>query len=175
MVHLTVCSYHVTYTFYSESTLCSCLNVKEFLAQNRRNIWTLIDCNGTRTHNHLVHKLTLNHLAKLVKWLSCVVSTYLHSIFDCLSFSCQTCFRVNPHSVVAWMWRNSLLKTGAISEVRFTLKRVRDTIRTYSQMDHIDKYSRHSSIIWPVWLNDQVFVYKLSGREFKSSWSHLRI
>ena len=25
------------------------------------------DCNGIRTHNHLVHKRTLNHLAKLVK------------------------------------------------------------------------------------------------------------
>ena len=22
----------------------------------------------------------------------------------------RTCFRVNPHSIVAWMWRNSLLK-----------------------------------------------------------------
>ena len=26
---------------------------------------TLSDCNGTRTHNHLVRKRTLNHLAKL--------------------------------------------------------------------------------------------------------------
>ena len=25
------------------------------------------DCNGTRTHNQLVHKRTLNHLAKLAK------------------------------------------------------------------------------------------------------------
>ena len=25
------------------------------------------DCNGTQTHNHLVHKRTLNHLAKLTK------------------------------------------------------------------------------------------------------------
>ena len=25
------------------------------------------DCNWTRTHNHLVHKRTLNHLAKLAK------------------------------------------------------------------------------------------------------------
>ena len=25
------------------------------------------DCNWTRTHNHLVHKRTLNHLVKLVK------------------------------------------------------------------------------------------------------------
>ena len=34
----TVCSYHVTYTFQSKSTLSSCLNVKELLAQNRREI-----------------------------------------------------------------------------------------------------------------------------------------
>ena len=27
----------------------------------------LSDCNWTRTHNHLVHKRTLNHLAKLAK------------------------------------------------------------------------------------------------------------
>ena len=69
---LTVCSYHVTYAFQSESTLYSCLNVKELLARNRREI---------------------------------------------------------------------------------TLKRVRDMIRTYSQMHRTDKYSQHSSIIWPVWLN----------------------
>ena len=61
-VILTVCSYHVTYAFPSESTLYSCLNVKEFLAQNRREIWSLSDCNGTRTHKHLVRNRTLNHL-----------------------------------------------------------------------------------------------------------------
>ena len=37
-IHLTVCSYHVTYAFQSESTLYSCLNVKELLAQSRREI-----------------------------------------------------------------------------------------------------------------------------------------
>ena len=41
--HLTVCHYHVTYTFQSESTLCSCLNVKELLTQNRHDIWSLSD------------------------------------------------------------------------------------------------------------------------------------
>ena len=62
---LTVCSYHVTYAFQSESTLCSCLNVKELLARSRSEIWSLSDCNWARTHNHLVHKQTLNHLVKL--------------------------------------------------------------------------------------------------------------
>ena len=36
--NLTVCSYHVTYAFQSESTLYSCLNVKVLLAQSRREI-----------------------------------------------------------------------------------------------------------------------------------------
>ena len=62
---LIVCSY-VTYTFQSESKLYSCLNVKELPARNRRKMWSLSDCNRTRTHNHLVCKRTLNHLAKLV-------------------------------------------------------------------------------------------------------------
>ena len=33
--NLIVCSYHVTYAFQSESTLCSFLNVKELLARNK--------------------------------------------------------------------------------------------------------------------------------------------
>ena len=51
--------------------------------------WNLSDCNWTRTHNHLVHKRTLNHLAKLAKWLSCVVSTYLYGAIDCMFLSCH--------------------------------------------------------------------------------------
>ena len=58
---MTVCSYHVTYAFQSESTLYSCLNVKQLLARNRREIRSLSDCNWTRTHNHLIHKRTLSH------------------------------------------------------------------------------------------------------------------
>ena len=57
--YLAVCSYHVPYVFQSESTLCSCLNVKELLAQNRHKFWNLSDCNGTWTHNHLICKLIL--------------------------------------------------------------------------------------------------------------------
>ena len=70
---MTVCFRHVTYAFQRESTLYSCLNVKELLARGRREIRSLSDCNQTRTQKHLVRKRTLNHLAKLVllgKWLS---------------------------------------------------------------------------------------------------------
>ena len=50
----------------------------------------------------LFRKRTLNHLAKLAKWWSCVVSTYLYGAFDCMFLSCHIrVFRVNPHSMVA--------------------------------------------------------------------------
>ena len=42
------------------------------------NKYNINDCNWTRTHNHLVCKRTLNHLAKLVslaKWLSVFLRT----------------------------------------------------------------------------------------------------
>ena len=58
-------------------------------------------------------------------------------------------------------------------ECGFTLKFVYDMIITYSQMHRPDKYTQHSSIIWPVWLNGWVFVYKLSGCGFESCWCHL--
>ena len=65
------------------------------------------------------------------------------------------------------------LDIQATIECGFTLKHVCDMTRTYSQMHRTDKYSEHSSIIWPVWLNGWVFVYELSGCGSESSCSHL--
>ena len=45
------------------------------------------------------------------------------------------------------------LDIQAIIEGGFTLKRVRDMIRTYGQRHLTDKYSHRSSVIWPVGLN----------------------
>ena len=60
-ISLTKYYYHVTCQYQNESTLYSCLNVKELLARNRPHIWSLSDNNGIRTHNQLVRKRTLNH------------------------------------------------------------------------------------------------------------------
>ena len=87
--HLIVCSYHFTYAFQSESALCIWVNVKELFPQNRRDIRSLSDYNATGTHNHLVHKLTLNHLGKLTKSSSWIVTTYLYGAFDLMFLSCQ--------------------------------------------------------------------------------------
>ena len=57
-LRVVLCSYHVTCAFQSESSLCSCLIVKELLARNRRDIWSLSYCNGIRTNNHLVRLRT---------------------------------------------------------------------------------------------------------------------
>ena len=72
-----------------EFTLYSCLNVKELLVRNSRDIWRLSDSNGIRIHNQLVRKRTLNYLAKLAKWFSCIVSFYLYGAFDCMLSSCH--------------------------------------------------------------------------------------
>ena len=91
VIALSVCSYHVMYVFQSESTLYSCLNVKEFLARSRREIWSLSDCNWTRTQNHLVHKRTLNHLAKMA-----YSAELAHSaLFLVLLFSAKPFFNVH--------------------------------------------------------------------------------
>ena len=72
--------------------LYSCLNVKELLARGRCEIWSLSDCNWTRSHNHLVYKRTLNHLAKLPIMIifhcatSCCCCQYLYNKPG--SFSC---------------------------------------------------------------------------------------
>ena len=119
---------------------------RKCLAQNRRHIQNLSDYSRTwtqprtqsksqkmcwirgwlGTYDHLICEGTLNHLAKLAKWLSCVLSTQSN-----------------------------------------------DTVRIYSQMHHIGKYSQHSSIIWPVWLNGWAFPYHLSSCGFESHCSHL--
>ena len=88
-VHLTVCSRHVTYAFQSGSRLYSCLNIEELHAWSKHEIWYLSYCHWTRTQNHLARKPTLNHFAKLAKWLSCVLSTYVQAAFDCMFLSCH--------------------------------------------------------------------------------------
>ena len=67
----------------------ACLNVKELLARSKHHIWTSSDSNEIRTDSHLVRKPRLNHLAKLVKWLSRLLGTYLYGAFDYMLLSCH--------------------------------------------------------------------------------------
>ena len=107
----------------------------------------------------------LNHLASLAKWLTvCSLTKWLWVRILLQSLK----FRISrlPSS-------KEFLHIQATIECGFTLKRVRDMIRTYSQMHPTHKYSKRSSIISPVWLNGLVFVYELSACGFESRCSHL--
>ena len=48
---------------------------------------TNIYCDWIWTQNYLVLKQTLDHFAKLTKWLTCVLNTYLYGAFDCMFLS----------------------------------------------------------------------------------------
>ena len=97
-------------------TLYSCLNIKKLVPRSKREIWSFSDSSWTRTHNRLVHKRTLNHLAKLANWLSCVVSTYLYGAFvirltpngnnSLQYFYMLFCFFV----VILWQLRQKIIK-----------------------------------------------------------------
>ena len=100
----------VTYAFQSESTLYSCLIVKDLLPQNRRKIWSLSDSNWTRIHNHLAFNWTISHLANLAKWLSCVVSIYLYGAFDCM-FLCSISMHLTVYSGNYSVWIYSETRT----------------------------------------------------------------
>ena len=90
---------------------------------NLRFVWLQLDSNP--------QSLTA---PKLAKWLSCVVSTYLHSAFDCMFLSCWV--RVSNKDFQAFRFSDFHVGVSDIQatiECWFTLKRVRDVTTTYSQ------------------------------------------
>ena len=86
-VHLTVCPCDATYAFQSDSTLYS------YLARNKREIWSLGECNCTGTHENLIRKRRVNYLGKLAKWLNWVVATYLYGTLTVFSFHVTYAFQ----------------------------------------------------------------------------------
>ena len=73
------------------------------------------DCNWTRTHNHLVHKGTLNHLAKLVK-IKHLYQRLLPAIYPFLRLSDNESVIVSP-VIAVYISR----KKGEIDTVSFIL------------------------------------------------------
>ena len=97
-------------------------------------------------------------------------------ICECMLLSCPVRFSEWIHTLQFTLNVKELLDQSRrqvwVSKCEFTLRLVRDMIITYSQMHRTDKYSQHSSIFWPVWLNGWVFVYELSGCGFESRCCH---
>ena len=64
----TVCFYHVAYAFYSESTLCSCVNVKEPLCSKQTQYLTLKWLQRDSNPQPLSQQFSQN--SQMVKWLN---------------------------------------------------------------------------------------------------------
>ena len=171
----TVCYYHITYEFQSESTICSlhecqgtpCSKQAPYLKfkwqQRDSNSQPLSSQTNTQPFSQTGQMIELccEYLSVRCIWLYVIIMS-------------RTSFRVNPHSfwvritllsLKPQIWRllrarSSLTFTQTI-KCGFTLKLVRDMIITYSQMYGTDKYSQHNLIIWPVWLDGSMFVYKV--------------
>ena len=132
--------------------------------KNNYRLESINDCNGTRTHNHLVRTKTLNHLAKLAQWfeLPCEYLS-LQCIWLYVLIMSRMRFRVTLYSclnvkeLLAWS-RRDIWNSSDWNGTR---------------MQRTDKYSQHNSIIWLVWLNGWVLVYELSRCEFQSLCCHL--
>ena len=52
-----------------------------WMSRNRWSIWSLSDSNGIQTHKQLVHKQTLNNLAKLAKKLKTYICYFLSNLY----------------------------------------------------------------------------------------------
>ena len=131
------------------------------------------------THNHLAHKQKLNYLAKLATWLNGL--SVLSVLAKWLSVGLWTKWlwvQVQLQSLKFQISRlvpvRSSLTFRHLQSCGFPLKHVRDTMRTHSQMHRTDKYSQHSSIILPVWLNGWVFIYELSDCRIELRCCHLK-
>ena len=114
----------VTYAFQSESTLYSCLNDQELLARSRCKVWILSDCIWIRTHNHLVHKRTPNHLAKLAilaKWL--IVRFWIKWL--CVRVQLQSFkilyFDLKGESLYSWILLVNLVKLCFLQQCNFVI------------------------------------------------------
>ena len=164
LLHFIVCSYHATYGFQNESKLYSWLNVKELHAPSKRHIWRLSDCKGTRTHNHLVCKQPVNHLSELAKCLSCVVSTYLCSAFDCSSNYVRTRFRVKEllARTKHHIWRLSNCNVTR-TQNHLVCKRTRS---------HLAKLFKWSSCVVSAYLYAPFNCILLSCQVCYSEWTH---
>ena len=100
----------------------------------------------------MICKRILKHVAKLAKWLICVVRTYLNGAFDCVLLSCRIHVSVTLHFAVVWMSRNWLLKTGVIYENQTAATAFKPTM-TYFVNEHWT--------IQPNWLNEWAVLWDL--------------
>ena len=125
---------------------------KELLTSDRREIWSLTDCNGTQTHNQIVRKRILNHLAQLAKLLCCVLSTYLYRVFDFI-------FYIHFKSESTLYSSHSGIILGKLFPVRLRTKCLSVRIQWQCLQPHISRFfwarsSWHSGN-YRVWIHSE--------------------
>ena len=100
----------------------------------------------------------------LLEWI------YTLSLLECQGACCsklaKKCFRYCACFEQGIPWHSSN------NRVKIHSKNACVMIKT-TLMHYTDKYSQHSSIIWPVWINSWIFVYELSACGFGSCYSYL--
>ena len=102
---LTVCYYHAKYTFQIESTLYSCLNVKELLTRTSRDIWRLSDSNGIRTHSHLRIMMNLSIINILANRVADIYIK-LKSITSKVHITSASIAFIKKAFIICWCYMN---------------------------------------------------------------------
>ena len=111
-------------------------------------LWVCMsDCIRTRTHNHLICKRIqlFGQIGEMTE--QCCEYLSVRHIWLYVLIMSRAHFRVNPHSIVAWVSRNSLLKTDTISEV---LSDIPATIECGFSLKHIFGWQEHTIFV-SVW------------------------
>ena len=105
------------------------------------------DCKEIRTHKQLLCKLTLNHLAKLTKWLSCTVSTYLCNAFKCVFLSSHI-------RILAWIYTLYLPECqGTFPGDRRDIWNLSDCIRVWTYSHLVRKGTINQLVKLANWLS----------------------
>ena len=125
----------------------------------RQNIWSIFDTfpqyrNGRYKYIHVVKRWFLNR---------CILIIQIHSVVHFFFNMLHTRFMVNLHSIVAWMSRNPLLETVAISRSLSDCNEIQthNHLRTqpFSKTGQISELCREYLSIPCVWLYVLVMSY----------------
>ena len=97
-----------------------------------------------------------NKMPTPTPWCSEVNKVILEQVKVAVKVKCLNCVHSKTRT---WHGKKHTVKCTTQREFGFTLKRVRDMTRTYSQMHHTNQPFQHSSIVGSVWLNGRVFAF----------------
>ena len=140
-------------------------------ARSRRHIWSLSHSNNIRTHNHLVRKQTINHLAHLAKGLSCCECEYLYvrCIWLYVIIMSRTSLRVNPDSIA----RLNFKKHFAWSRGHIWTSTDSNEIQTHNHL--VRKRTGNNLAKVTKWLSWVARTYMYGALDCMLFWYHVRV